>query len=253
MSKEKHAKFDCDYNHRANLTAAQWVDSANALSMLDFLAGRRGAARRRRYLSLEQCEQKLRHLMLACCQRIRPYSRDRRTLEALETAELFLDQQATAGDLCAAHGLAQTAYDVAGNRGEVCAAFPAICATLPQLTFDSCQYAVDLAAYATAFLPPDKWDDSLRNTSLELFAGYVRDIFGNPFRANEMHFVSSPEAMRIADHIYKNLDFREIGTLGKALQRCENPNHLAIEHCQSDSEHVRGCWVVDMARRLGPA
>jgi hypothetical protein len=82
-------------------------------------------------------------------------------------------------------------------------------------------------------------------------AGYVRDIFGNPFRP----VAFSPEwrtdtALTLARQMYEAREFGAMPILADALQDagCDNPDIL--DHCRGPGPHVRGCWVVDLVLGL---
>lgn len=247
MSKEKYAAFDCDYDHRATLTAAKWPNHTNPLSMLDFLAGRSGAARRRQYLTRDACERKLRHLLIECCRSIWHISRDARTRRAVEIAERYVEGMATRHELSDAHASAKAVYSelrATTDKAGYCAALPATQVTLPQIWFDHCQYAVDVAAMAHAAASED-YDDVLAR-QLSKFADLLRDIFGDPFRSKPMQEFSSSDTntQTIARETYVTRNFSDMARLADALESTGCTNAVVLDHCRGDFEHVRGCWVI---------
>ena len=77
--------------------------------------------------------------------------------------------------------------------------------------------------------------------------GFLRDIFGNPFRlvALAPAWLTS-DVLLLARGIYTDRAFDRMPILADALQDagCDNPD--VLNHCRADGPHVRGCWVVDL-------
>ena len=75
----------------------------------------------------------------------------------------------------------------------------------------------------------------------------IRDIFGNPFRAvtfnSEWRTLS---VVSLSQTIYDTRSFDRMPELGDALDRAGCRDQAIIDHCRQPSEHVRGCWVVDL-------
>lgn len=80
----------------------------------------------------------------------------------------------------------------------------------------------------------------------ERFTGFLRDVFGNPFRpvAFDPDWRTGHTA-GIASTMYKGRDFAAMPILGDALEDagCEDTDILT--HCREPGDHVRGCWVID--------
>ena len=75
----------------------------------------------------------------------------------------------------------------------------------------------------------------------------IRDIFGNPFRPVTFHTNwRTPTTQSLAQTMYDNRDFSAMPILGDALEEAGCDNDDILRHCQDKSEHVRGCWVVDL-------
>jgi len=75
----------------------------------------------------------------------------------------------------------------------------------------------------------------------------LRDIFGNPFQRVTFDPTWRKTAVvELAAAAYAERDFNEMPKLGNALKKagCDNADILA--HCREPSEHVRGCWVIDL-------
>jgi hypothetical protein len=75
---------------------------------------------------------------------------------------------------------------------------------------------------------------------------YLRDIFGNPFRASPL----SPEwrtstVVAVARNMYESRDFSPIALLADALEDAGCASEEVVNHCRSAGPHVRGCWVIE--------
>ena len=78
-------------------------------------------------------------------------------------------------------------------------------------------------------------------------AGYLRDIFGNPFRPVTMNpsWLSS-NVIALARTIYDEREFERLPILADALMDAGCDSEEIIKHCQGAGPHVLGCWVVDL-------
>jgi len=79
-------------------------------------------------------------------------------------------------------------------------------------------------------------------------AHLLRDIFGNPFRPVNLDTSSLRDKTRsIADAIYRKRRFTDLPRLGRALKKNDGcTDQQILDHCQWPTQHVRGCWVVDL-------
>lgn len=86
------------------------------------------------------------------------------------------------------------------------------------------------------------------------FSGHYEDavrmlccIIGNPFRpiALDSSWLSST-VQQLAATIYDDRAFDRMPILGDALEDAGCTDAAILEHCRSKSEHVRGCWAVDI-------
>jgi hypothetical protein len=80
-------------------------------------------------------------------------------------------------------------------------------------------------------------------------ADLLRDIVGNPFRlavVNRLWIGSN--VMAVAQSIYADRVFDRLPILADALEDAGCDNADILNHCRqpSPTEHVRGCWVVDL-------
>jgi hypothetical protein len=126
-----------------------------------------------------------------------------------------------------------------------------------RLTLHRKKQAAALAAAHAAF-PDNGWISASNAVSESVRAGkratmwpqicvILRDIFGNPF-----HPVTLNPAWRtsnvtaLAQSIYDDRAFDRMPILADALEDAGCDNADILNHCRQPSEHVRGCWVVDL-------
>ena len=76
----------------------------------------------------------------------------------------------------------------------------------------------------------------------DALAGLFRDIFGNPFRpvTTDPRWLTST-AVSLATGIYQDRAFDRLPILADALEDAGCNEPALLEHCRSDSPHVRGC------------
>jgi hypothetical protein len=83
-----------------------------------------------------------------------------------------------------------------------------------------------------------------------LLVEVVQDIFPNPFRSiiiNPAWLAWNDGTVRlITQAIYDEKAFDRIPILADALEEAGCNNADILNHCRSDTAHVRGCWVVDL-------
>jgi hypothetical protein len=86
-----------------------------------------------------------------------------------------------------------------------------------------------------------------RKQELKEQARLIRDIFGNPFRpvVVEPSWLTST-VLALTSQMYDSRDFSPMPILADALQDAGCDNEDILNHCRQPSEHVRGCWVVDL-------
>jgi len=84
-------------------------------------------------------------------------------------------------------------------------------------------------------------------SSPALFAAYIREIFGNPFRpvAIDPRWRTS-DVVGLAGAIYEDRAFDRMPVLADALMDAGCADEQVIGHCRGQGPHVRGCWVVDL-------
>jgi hypothetical protein len=88
-------------------------------------------------------------------------------------------------------------------------------------------------------------------------APLLRDIFGNPFRPAVLDPLwLTSTVSKLAQAIYHDrespsgaLDQHLMGVLGDALEEAGCDNQEILDHCRNETDHVRGCWLVDFLLR----
>jgi hypothetical protein len=213
------------------MTEADWLACNDPEPMLHFLCAGRASDR------------KLRLLACACCRRVWNQLTDPRSRRAVEVAERFADSRATEKELGTARvqavapiGPASTAAWWATNvkaSGPICNVFAAAASPDKQQTWTS----------AAA------WQAELAER-MRRQVGLVREVMGNPFRPHILEagcLAWGGGLVRyLAEGIYEELAFERMGVLGDALEDAGCNDHAILEHCRHGSDHVRGCWVLDL-------
>jgi hypothetical protein len=75
----------------------------------------------------------------------------------------------------------------------------------------------------------------------------LRDIFGNPFRAESVDPAwLNRTVVNLAQGIYEEHGFDRLPILADALEEAGCVSQEVLQHCRNQGEHVRGCWVVDL-------
>ncbi len=81
-------------------------------------------------------------------------------------------------------------------------------------------------------------------------ADLLRDIFGNPFRrcAVDPSWLTwnGGAVPKLARAIYESRRFSDLPILADALEEAGCTDTALLDHCRQLSEHVRGCWVLDL-------
>jgi hypothetical protein len=193
-------------------------------------------------------ERKLRLFGCACCRRMWPLLNRKKLRDAIEVAERFADGRASDEERIVAHrSVARSIelFDVDSSQGQ-----EALYAA--EFLLDSARFAgndapdMALRAIAAAHRHQPAVHEAEARRQMEM----LRDIFGPllfrwiPF-AEEWREWKRGCLPKLARTIYEDEHFDLLPILSDALQEagCADPDVLA--HCQSNTRHVRGCWVVD--------
>jgi hypothetical protein len=209
------------------MTEAEWLESTDPRPMLEFLRDKAS-------------DRKLRLFACAYCRAVRA-RQHMLPGTAVAVAERYADGLASDEDLASE------------RRG---APFPNEYSewVVGLSAYDGAWQAVDWLTSARDLMRIDP--DAFRHVPLPLDAVVkcsvllLRDIFGNPFRPASLDPTvlawNGGTVPRLAQAIYHDRRFGDLPILADALDEagCSDPSTLS--HCRSGSEHVRGCWVVDL-------
>jgi hypothetical protein len=81
-------------------------------------------------------------------------------------------------------------------------------------------------------------------------AALLRDVLGNPFRVPVLDPAwgawEAGTVVRIARSIYEERRFENLPILADALEDAGCGDEAILDHCRSATEHVRGCWLMDL-------
>jgi hypothetical protein len=216
------------------MTEAEWLACVDPEPMLTFLEGKAS-------------DRKLRLFAAACCRSIWPILRDEWSRQAVEVAEAFADEFATAAQLDLARALALQV------RNPASAASAAWGATLRVATSAAGSASVSAAAGAAFAVHPCAADapwHKAKEEERKRQAAILRDLFGIP----QLPVKVDPTwarwndgcVVKIAGAVYEQYRFAELPVLADALEEAGCNDSGLLMHCRAPGEHVRGCWVVDL-------
>lgn len=223
-------------------TERAWQQSTMPSSLLLTLKGKRLPRRRRLFA-------------VACCRRWLQEMLDPESRHAVEVAERYVDGLADRDELEAAY---RTAQEVAVRR-----LMP--CHTAAESNSGELWSVWRLSHVAQLTCAPSGIEDAAiellkravhlgsvhENQEKRVQSGYIRDIFGNPFRpppAIEPSWLYWNDGIvpKLAQAIYDDRAFDRLPILADALEEAGCTNADMLNHCRQPGEHVRGCWVVDL-------
>jgi hypothetical protein len=214
------------------MTEVEWATSVDPKPMLDYLRGERASDR------------KLRLYAVACCRRIWDFLTDLRSRKAVDAAEAYADGSVDRKRLIAVrdeardvkrtlNGPTQTPFQRAAN-----AAFDATRDTGGSASNN----APNEAARALNSEDHNRFEEGERRQQANL----LRCIFGNPLRPVVLDSAwLTPNVVSLAQTIYDDRAFDGMPILGDLIEATGCDETEFIDHCRSQTEHVRGCWVVD--------
>jgi hypothetical protein len=208
------------------MTEDEWLSGAdNPGAMVERLTG-------------EVSARKLRLFGCACVRLVAHLLRQQESAAAIEVAERFADGLATRSELQAAEAGAWEAHQrQAEGRNHAAFVVPFVCRTPI-----SCRAAAALAQNVSHLLPAAERDRPCR---------LAREVFGNPFHPPALDPVWSAWQggllRQLARGIYEERAFDRLPVLGDALEEAGCADEQVLAHCRVPAEHVRGCWVVDLA------
>ena len=239
------------------MNKAEWNCCKDPQTMLAFLIG-----------SGNTSERKLRLFAVACCRRIWPLIRNPKHKIVIETAERYAD-----GDL--SFQALQESLQLIGNpqhRRTAAAAYACCMPVAPRchcegpLVFQRdyrggiyacgadlrCPYyepywsglaGAPFAAVATIKVP-DPWPE--RYLQCRLLRDLCLPFQATPVPASRWLAWHDRLIVSMAQKMYDSRDFSDMPVLADALEEAGCTNLDVLSHCRSKSDHVRGCWLIDL-------
>jgi hypothetical protein len=244
------------------MSADKWM-TAGIREMLEFGAGQISA-------------RKLDLFNLWCCNILRPYLTDRRSIAAARFAERHVDdpddrderstmfeaaRQAVI-DLTTWATTAPTSAEIRKRRVYWHAALVAqqtVSKDLPKGkelpnrgVLSNSKYTAYVFGWANddgrdSFLNPEEGNDGLREVHLRQQEAIFREIVGNPFQPVEFEpRWRTSDVVALARGIYDEKAFTRMPILSDALMDAGCEDETIIGHCRTSATHVRGCWLIDL-------
>jgi hypothetical protein len=227
---------DRTMRRRKTMTEQEWNASSDSYAMLE--------ACRMFVLSRPR---KARFFAVTCCRRIRHLLVDERSRTAVEVVARYAEGVATDVDLQAAETIAAAAHDDAFRRsgklrasGEWAVQFAACSQNAFFVATRAAEFAFIAVGERVSIGPEHAAQSDL-----------IRCMFGPlPFRSIEIDPAwltrNSGAVVKVAQKIYDEEAFDKMPILAEALEEASCTNLEMLAHCRQSSEHVRGCWVLDL-------
>ena len=228
----------------------------------DYLASRDPRLRLRWFLHRNISDRKMRLFAVACCRHVWELLTDERSRTAVEVAERFADREAakkegknktTKRELMNAYTAASMA--LASERSLVSSGPTVSAAWAASEVADERAYWASKAA--TDNICCTSTNAAEEETMSLWMMSLLRDLFGNSNQPVSLDLAvlawHDSTIPRIAQGIYEERQLpsgtfhpARMNILADALLDAGCDNEEIIQHCRSDTTHVRGCWVVDL-------
>ncbi len=223
------------------MTEAEWLNCVKPDKMLDFVRSK-------------VTDRKLRLLAVACVRRV--WHRENQLPEQIEAAERFADREISIEELRAIRSFL-------GARGGFSAAWAAnnaLHAVLEEVAEVAAQRAVRHASDFIYFFTIEQRGCAVPGVQAEAMvakrvecrelAVTIRECLGNPFQStapdSSLLAWNDGAVRKMAQVIYDDRAFDRLPLLADALEDAGCDTQEILDHCRSNGEHVRGCWVVDL-------
>ena len=182
---------------------------------------------------------------VACCRQIWPILTDWRCRRAVEIAEQYVDGLASKEALTAARDAVPVRHEKKWTIGSLARSVAG-----GSIGF-SCEAARELWLRQPGFDCNDTAADAivmLRQVEA------LRDIVGNPFHATlspktDWLLWNDGAVQKIAQAIYDERRFADLPALADALEDAGYADAWILAHLRGPTEHVRGCWALDLLLR----
>jgi hypothetical protein len=216
------------------MTGEEWLESDNAVAMLEYLKGKTIATPRK--------------LCLFTCAMIRWHFRNQPALlECIEAAQRFVEGPATIEE----KRLALAKFDAIQDIRMPMLNLLSLRINLVRhsLTSPVAGYGAEMDwwhhATGAAMCSKEESEPALHA------AGLLRDIFVTPLVRRLPRLPASWQSkestiFQLAQAIYDERAFDRIPILSDAIEDAGCTDANILSHCRQSGEHVRGCWVVDL-------
>jgi hypothetical protein len=230
-----------EYNEEMNnpMIESEWLTCGDPEPML-------------RHLGCKAGERKRRLFACACCRRAWHLLAGYSIRQAVETAERYADKAASETELEDASDCAEVVFRSCNTKAGGHAAAHAVVSTTAS-GLDASRTAVFAAqgiVNPKNIAEPSECERAGLDTEGAEQTSVLRDIVGNPFHsvAIEPSWLTWQGGVvpKMAQAIYESRIFNRMPALANALERAGCTNEEILAHCRSGSDHVRGCWVVDL-------
>jgi hypothetical protein len=212
------------------MTEAEWMACTDPTPMLEFLRGQMNS-------------RKMRLFACCCCRHIWHRLIDERSRNAVEVAERYAEGLLTHADLKRAWVAASEALHgpLVTHSGQSGAAIVA-------------KHAADPARSSLAEAVSDAarvgYSQKELDTEKAIQVTLLHDVVGNPFRlvsvTSSWLAWNENTVVKLAKAIYEDRAFEHLPILADALEEAGCQDQEILGHCRQRSEHVRGCWVIDL-------
>lgn len=215
------------------MTEAEWLKCEDVEKMLD-------------YLREKATPRKLRLFAFHCCRPLVPLLKSKEAKDGLEVLEKFVEGKAHRNALSRVCGRINQKREKEYTRAIQSKQWETHTCYL--MLMSACQQKVDEGA-RTLFLQ-GKFHPTGYLT-VQTMTTFFRDIFGNPFRPTTVDLKClTPTVNQLALAIYDDRSFDRLPILADLLQEAGCDQEEALQHLRSGSEHVRGCWALDLVRSV---
>lgn len=203
-----------------------------------------------------------------CCHVLRPYLKDQRSIAAAQFAERHVDDRrehsneakalleesrAAVADLTSWAKASPTCAEWRRRRVYVLAAQVAQQAVGDDLPNGGVLSSSKYTAHALGWANADSSNgfdldaERISDSHIRLQECIFREIVGNPFLPVDFDpRWRTDDVMGLARGIYASKSFHYMPILSDALMDAGCDDERLIAHCREKSQHVRGCWLIDL-------
>lgn len=196
------------------------------------------------FLKGKDTDRKMRLFATACCRRVW-HRLDEPSRHAIEVAERYVEGQSGEDERTTARRGAREAMSDSPRGADGDTAW-ALRGELVALTV-----ADQVSAYLLTWLFNErvqKMNPTGESTERTHQAAILRDLYGpllfRSMKINPKWLTTT--VIDLAKSIYEEKAFDRLPILADALQDAECDHSELLNHCRSEGQHVRGCWVVDL-------